>query len=92
MLVLEREFNRPAEENRIQFVVYPYRQVDCCVQFVCSLQCKVAQMAGLVVILFIRSPELPVAAILEEHAGEIENCLLVCQNSIGDIPLVERIE
>ena len=67
-------------------------EVRCDVQLVSSIKGKVAEVACLVIVVLIRSTELPVAAVLEEHACKVEHSLIISQPAHLDVLLIEWIE
>ena len=92
MLVLEEELHGLLEEDGVDLIMDPDGQVDGDVDLVRRVQSEVAEVAGGVVVVFVGTGELPVAAVLKEHAGEVEDRLLVRQDAGCHIPLIEIVE
>ena len=92
LLVFEQVFNGLAEEFGVNFVVHTDRQVAGNVDLIRSIQREIAQVAGRIVIIAVRAAELPIAAVLQKHTGEIEDSFLVGENARLDIPFIERVE
>ena len=92
LLVLEEERDGPAEEFRIDLVMEANGQVGRDVELVRRLEREIGEAARTVVVVFVRTRQLPVAAVLQEEAREIEHGLVVGQDARADIAFVERIE
>ena len=92
LLVLEKELHGFSEEDRVDPVVDADGQVDGDVDLVRRVQGQIAQMAGGVVVVLVGAGELPVAAVLQKHAGKVEDRLLIRQDARGHVPLIEVVE